>query len=136
MEMRVSWPLSGDSEGVASRFEPVQGLVLGDSVGVATDAMLSTNSNSDSTESPDRSVHVELCPEGGRATRWYLCRQHPQAFVFQADSGQVDSVANSCPVCGSLCSMFTGCTCDYASHPLDRASRPGRQIRRRVVTEE
>lgn len=136
MEMRVSWPLSGYSEGGTTKIRPVQGLVSGDSAGVVTDAKLSASSNSDSTELPEPLVHVELCPEGGGATRWYLCRQHPQALVFQAGSGQVDSVANSCPVCGNLCSVFTGCTCKHASHPLDRASRPGRQIRRRVAPEE
>ena len=75
--------------------------------------------------------HVALCPLGGAATRWYLCAGHGPGLVFSAGSGQVDSVANSCPLCGCLCRQFLGCACEYAHHPLDRSTRPGRRIRLR-----
>lgn len=75
--------------------------------------------------------HMHLCPLGNGGTRWYLCDGHGPGVVFQAGSGLLDSVANSCPLCGSLSVQFHGCACEHALHPLDRAARPGRRIRRR-----
>lgn len=78
--------------------------------------------------------HVDLCPLGGGGTRWYLCGEHGPGLVFQAGCGRVDSVANSCPLCGRLCRPFVGCACEYALHPLHREARPGRRIRLRSET--
>ncbi len=82
------------------------------------------------------SRHVDLCPKGGAATRWYLCRRHTQGLIFRAGSGRSDSVANSCPVCGGLSARYSGCTCEYAAFPLDRAERPGRRILRKDPVKE
>lgn len=127
-EVENSALFSGSPEGLHSSVSDVP-------VNLASFARTGTDSSSRSG-SVDTPEHVDLCPVGGGGTRWYLCRQHPQALVFQAGSGRVDSVANSCPVCGNLSALFTNCTCEYAPHPLDRASRPGRQIRRRDALAE
>ena len=75
--------------------------------------------------------HTDLCPLGGAATRWYLCVRHGAGLVFCAGSGRVDSVANSCPLCGHLSGPFAGCACEYARNLLDRSARPGRRVRSR-----
>ncbi len=124
---------SGSSDSSASSYRP-------DDEQCGADRSSKRTPQSAGVEDPeddplDRQRHVSLCPLGRGSTRWYVCRRHPQALVFQAGSGQLDSVANSCPVCGGLSSRFTDCACDFAPHPLDRASRPGRRIRRRTASE-
>lgn len=73
--------------------------------------------------------HEDLCPLGAAETRWYLCRWHGPGLVFQAGSGHVDAVANSCPLCARFCGPFHGCACEYSRNLLNSAERPGRRIR-------
>ena len=80
-------------------------------------------------------THADTCPHGLGKTRWYVCRGHDKGVVFQAGSGQLDSVANSCPLCGGFSAEFTGCACTYSAHPLDRSARPGRRVIRRELVE-
>lgn len=74
-------------------------------------------------------MHSELCPLGHGGTRWYSCRRHDRHLVFPAGLGKMDAVANSCPLCGSLCNPYVGCACPHSTEILDRSTRPGRPIR-------
>jgi hypothetical protein len=82
---------------------------------------------------PGQQSHSELCPLGRGATRWFSCGRHNRVVVFPAGLGKMDFVANSCPLCSSLCSSYIGCVCPHSVDMLDRSSRPGRPIRIRGV---
>ena len=78
--------------------------------------------------------HSELCPLGQGGTRWYSCRHHSRNLIFPASLGKLDSIANSCPLCGSLGGPYLGCACPHSAAILDRSSRPGRPVRIRSAT--
>jgi hypothetical protein len=73
--------------------------------------------------------HHRLCPLGGGETRWYICVLHDPSVVFQAGSGHLDAIANSCPRCARLSRSFIGCACEEAASVVDRERRKGRRVR-------
>lgn len=84
-------------------------------------------SKSPADRSADR-IHHRLCPLGGGETRWYACAIHDPVIIFQAGSGYLDAIANSCPRCARLSRSYLGCACDHVGSQISRERRVGRKV--------
>lgn len=73
-------------------------------------------------------IHHRLCPLGGGETRWYACAIHDPVIIFQAGSGYLDAIANSCPRCARLSRSYLGCACDHVGSQISRERRVGKKV--------